>query len=739
MASNLPVMSKLILVANRLPVRIDPETGKAVRSPGGLASALSGAGVEATWVGWPGLATEDIEDVAGLEAALAEVDTVPVFLNRDVQEGFYEGYANGTLWPLIHSMGERVRFDEHWFDLYAAANKAFASAVLNTAEDGDTVWIHDYQLFLLPKLLRDSGCDLQIGFFLHTPFPSSDLVRTLPNRRDVLVGVLGADLIGFHTYNYLRHFRSSVLRVLGIESEVDAIWAGSREVKLGVFPIGHDHGGFREATHSDAFTEAYSRHAGELGDNKLLLSVERLDYTKGVPQKLAAIRHFLERCPDQRNDVVFVIIAVPSRRGIEEYDHLTEEVQREVGAINGALGSVGHAPVQFLYQSFPQAELAALYALADVCLVTPLIDGMNLVAKEYIACKIEAPRARSGVLVLSEFAGAAQEMSQSVLVNPHDVREVSEAISAALKMPEAERTERAGLMAKRLLRSDAAAWARSFLRHLDEQRSVSSHSGEDFATLKNVTARIIDAARTGEQSVALFLDYDGTLRDFVDVPEAAVPDEGLCPLLRKLAAHPAIQLTVVSGRPSAFLEKHFAGLGVTLVSEHGYRWLIEGQTDWELVNEHVDNDWKEVVMPHLEQAADQTPGANIEEKQSALVWHYRRADPEFGAWQARGLLEELTDVTASLPVSVHHGKKIVEVASQLVNKGQAVKALVQHWKPSVVLVAGDDQTDETMFALELDKNVQFDTLKIGKGSTRATRRTDIAGLRTLLENLASQL
>ncbi len=731
-------MSKLILVANRLPLRIDPDTGKPMRSPGGLASALSGAGVEATWVGWPGLAAEDIEDAPALIKSLAEVDTVPVMLNREELEGFYDGYANGTLWPLIHSMSERVHFDEGWFDHYASANSNFARAVLDIAEDGDTVWIHDYQLFLLPQLLRNSGRDLQIGFFLHTPFPSSDIVRTLPDRKAVLQGVLGADLIGFHTYNYLRHFRSSVLRVMGIESEVDTIWVGSRGVKLGVFPIGHDHAGFSSAIHSDAFDEAYARHAEELGDNKLLLSVERLDYTKGVPQKLAAIRHFLERCPELRADVVFVIIAVPSRQGIEEYDQLTEEVQREVGAINGEFGTIGHAPVQFLHQSFPQPELAALYALAEVCLVTPLIDGMNLVAKEYIACKAEATQSRPGVLILSEFAGAAQEMSQALQVNPHDVREVSDAINSALVMTEDERRDRACMMAKRLLRSDSAAWARGFLSALNRNQQEADPD-ENFATLLNVTTRIVGAAQTQAQTAALFLDYDGTLRDFVDVPDEAVPDSGLCPLLQRLAAHPGIRLTIVSGRPSEFLEKHFAGLGVTLVGEHGYRWLIEGQSEWELVNEHVDNDWKDVVLPHLEQAADQTPGANIEEKRSALVWHYRRADPEFGAWQARGLLEELTDVTASLPVSVHHGKKIVEVASQLVNKGQAVKSLVQRWEPTEVLVAGDDQTDETMFALEFDEDINFDTVKIGKGSTRATRRTDIAGLRTFLENLAKRL
>ncbi|MEL6714520.1 MAG: trehalose-phosphatase, partial [Planctomycetota bacterium] len=444
-----------------------------------------------------------------------------------------------------------------------------------------------------------------------------------------------------------------------------------------------------------------------------------------------------EHAPEQRAEIFFVLVAVPSRSGIEEYDWLLETVQREVSAINGAYGSIGHAPVQFLYQSFPQPELAALYALADACLVTPLIDGMNLVAKEYIACKVEAPESRTGVLILSEFAGAAQEMSQALLVNPHDVRETSAAIGAALSMPEDEKVERAEWMGRRIAKSDSAAWARAFLARLDEGRSAPE--GGDAPNLVDAVAQMLEAASDVERPAALFLDYDGTLRDFVPVPEDAVPDPGLRPLLSKLAAQPGMHVCIVSGRPASFLEEHFKGAGLTLVAEHGYRWLRDGADDWELVHERVDTSWRDVVRPHLEQAADQTPGATIEEKRSSVVWHYRRADPEFGAWQARGLLEELTDVTANLPVSVHHGKMIVEVASQLVNKGQAVKALMDDWKPQVALAAGDDQTDESMFELDVDGDVTFATVKVGPGSTRAKRRTDIAGLRSFLEYLANRI
>ena len=728
-------MSKTLLVSNRLPVRVGPD-GKPVRTAGGLASALTGAGVDAGWVGWPGICTEDVDDVAALEASMAAIKVKPVLIGRDEYDGFYEGYSNGTLWPLLHYMTERARFEDEWFGLYEQVNQKFADAVLDVARDGDTIWIHDYQLFLLPKMLRESGLDLRVGFFLHTPFPSSEIFRALPQRGPLLRGLLGADMIGFHTYNYLRHFRSALLRVLGVESDMDTVLADDRLVQLGVYPIGHDHVGFTKALESDDFSAALESHSTELAGKKLLLSVERLDYTKGVPQKLAAIRRFLEQNPERALEVVFVIIAVPSRKEIEEYTQLTEAVQREVGAINGDFGTVGHAPLQFLYRSFPQAELAALYALADVCLVTPLIDGMNLVAKEYIDCKNHDIGARPGVLILSEFAGAAQEMSQAIMVNPHDVRKMAEAIEHALEMSVEEMEQRTEVMRKRVRRNDSAAWAKKFLTDLGTASEI--NHPEEGPRFPNLAADLARRANEGEQ-IALFLDYDGTLRDFVSDPDAAVPDEQLRPLLEGLSAHESVNVAVVSGRPASFLQKHFAGGGVTLVSEHGYRWLLPGREEWTLIREHIDTDWKEVVLPHMQQAADSTPGSHIEQKLSSIVWHYRSADPEFGLWQARGLLSELTDVTANLPVSVHHGKKIVEVASQLVNKGQAVKALVGEWNPRVVLAAGDDQTDETMFALDMDEGVDYVTVHVGNSPTRAIRQTSIRGIRSFLESFAAEL
>lgn len=729
-------MSKLIMVSNRLPISIEAD-GSAKRTTGGLASALEGAGLpgEQIWVGWPGGAEEDFADLEKVRAELWQSGVAPVFLSQNDLDGFYEGYANSTLWPLLHYMAERARFSADWWLAYQRVNQKFADVITEVAEENDQVWIHDYHLFLLPAMLRRRKKGLRVGFFLHTPFCSSEIFRVLPERAEILKGLLGSDVIGFHTYSYLRHFRSSLLRVLGWESEMEGILHDGREVHMGVYPIGHNHAGFDEAMRQPGFAEIVESHRRDLAGKRMILNVERLDYTKGLPQKLAAMRRFLERNPDKRDDVLFVLIAVPSRQGVQEYDALTEEVQREVGAINGEFGKVGHAPVQFLHRGFPIADLAAFYALAEVCLVTPLRDGMNLVAKEFLDCQRAEFSDRPGVLVLSEFAGAANELSHAIQVNPHDVDEVAAALQRALEMPDAERRHRIDMMQGRLRKQDSSAWTKRFLRDLDEVPPTDERAV--VMDLKSLAAQFAAQAQAGRK-VGLFLDYDGTLRDFVDEPEQAVPDAALPTLLRDLAAFPAISVAIVSGRAPAFLEQHLGGLGVTLVGEHGYRWLDGGVGEWTLFNPHVNIEWKAAIREHLEQASLLTPGTHVEEKQSALVWHYRKADPEFGSWRARGLLDELTSMAANLPVTVHHGKKIVEISSLQVSKGAAVDYLLQAWNCQTALVAGDDQTDETMIILT-PENIEFHAVRVGGGPTRAAYRTDISGMRRFLEELLAAL
>ena len=727
-------MSKIILVSNRLPVKMD-QNGQPVRTTGGLASALQAieSDDEKVWVGWSGEPEEEIENKDALTNQLRNLKIEPVYLDEETVEGFYEGYSNGTLWPLLHYMSQRASFDVSWADAYRRANEKFAEAVLRVAEDGDLVWIHDYHLFLLPALLRKANSNLRIGFFLHTPFPSSAIFRIIPERDELLLGLLGADFIGFHTFNYLRHFRSSLLNILGLEADHDSLYHDGHRPRFGVYPIGHDARGFRKAMETEDYRIAQDGLLKSLSGRKLALNVERLDYTKGVPQKLAAIRHFLENYPEKRNDVIFVIIAVPSRQNVEEYVELTESVQREIGAINGDYGTVGHTPVTFFHRGFPPEELASFYSQADICMVTPLIDGMNLVAKEFIDCKRQQFNARPGVLILSEFAGAAAEMSHAIMVNPYAVDQVSSAIDQALDLSDEEMWSRVRAMQDRLNTNDAGTWANRFIEQFrDDARKLSCLPSTDLSGVIEDIGAAVDA---GENTM-LFLDYDGTLRGFVNRPEDAVPDPDLIPLLKRL--NEKAKVAIVSGRPKDFLEQHFGDTGFSLVAEHGYRWSLPQNKDWELVNPLVDTQWKANILPLLEQAVHLTPGTHIEEKPSAVVWHYRAADKEFGLWQAHRLLSELTDITAGLSVAVHHGKKIVEVSSLQVSKGAAVDLLVQKNRIGAGMAAGDDQTDESMFELENTPKT-FHTIHVGGNDTRAANVSNIEDFRSFLVNLAERL
>ena len=328
-------------------------------------------------------------------------------------------------------------------------------------------------------------------------------------------------------------------------------------------------------------------------------------------------------------------------------------------------------------------------------------------------------------------------MSHALLVNPHDTHGVAKTVEQALNMTDAEMWHRVRAMQDRLERNDAGAWAKRFLTDLEDEGEEGT-SADAHETLAEVGADMIERVKKGEK-IALLLDYDGTLRSFVDRPEDAVPEQEVLDLLEKLSLHPQVNLAVVSGRPKDFLEKHFGHLAIDLVAEHGYFWKRLGSDGWAMLDERADTSWKSAVLPHLEWAVTLTPGSEIENKKSSVVWHYRQADPEFGTWRAKGLLSELTSITANLPVSVHHGQKIVEIASQLVNKGVAADFLIKDWQPSIALAAGDDQTDENMFAITPPESVHLHTVKVGSGSTRAEHRTSISGLRKLLSNIASNI
>jgi trehalose 6-phosphate synthase/phosphatase len=721
----------LINVSNRLPVTIADEGIK--KSSGGLVAALEGldkAEYALNWIGWPGGEVAD-DKRAEVERALRdEHGCVPVFLSAAEAEAHYEGFSNSSLWPLLHYMPDRFRYQPQWWEAYREVNKRFAERVLSVAKGDEIVWVHDYQLMLLPAMLREANPRLRVGFFLHTPVPSYEVFRCHPNREALVGGLLGADLVGFHTFSYVRHFRSCVLRLLGMDTEITNVRHGGRTTALGVYPIGINAPKFDAELDSPAFKGEYAKLEQTHEGMRVVLSVERLDYSKGNLQRLDAIEVFLKESDDVER-MKFVFIAVPSREDVEEYKALREEIEFRVGRLNGRYATLHSSPIRFIYGSVNFGELCALYAQADACMVTPLMDGMNLVAKEYVACQRDDRGDRApGVLILSEFAGAAEELLGAIIVNPYDAAANARAIADALAMPADERRRRMRPMWDRVTSFDARAWARAFIRDLSAARPPrDAEGGHDVGTARR---RLAEAIRDGRR-VALFLDYDGTLREIVRDPSAARPTPEIRAVLDALAARTNVDVTIVSGRTADDLESflgEYDALG--LVAEHGAALRRPRSREWERLDRDADDSWKQPVANILRQFARSTPGTFVEEKRTGLVWHYRRADPEFGDWKARALVLELSAVTGNAPVTVRHGRKIVEVTSSHVSKGAAVAFLLAEKTYDLALVAGDDTTDESMFALA-PGGLDLLTLHVGDADTRATYRLpDPAALRAFV-------
>jgi trehalose 6-phosphate synthase len=451
-------MANFVVVANRLPVDLEtlPDgTTEWRASPGGLVTALAPMlrSRGGAWVGWPGVADEAPEpfEEDGLKLH-------PVSLSEQDVEDYYEGFSNGTLWPLYHDVVAPPEFHRHWWQAYLRVNERFADAVAEVAAEGATIWVQDYQLQLLPAALRERRPDLRIGFFLHIPFPPVELFMQLPWRKRIIEGLLGADLVGFHTAGGARNFRALATRFTDATAERGALQYGRRTVRYGAFPISIDSKSLDELARTPEVQAEAKRIREDLGNPEhLILGVDRLDYTKGIEVR---IRAFEELIADGRaEDTVMIQIATPSRERVEHYVQLRADVEQAVGRINGDYASVGHPVLHYLHQSLPREELVAFFVAADVMLVTPLRDGMNLVAKEYVASRGDL----GGALVLSEFTGAAIELKDALLVNPHDIDGLKDAITAAFDMPTAERSKRMRTLHRQVLTHDVDRWARSFL------------------------------------------------------------------------------------------------------------------------------------------------------------------------------------------------------------------------------------------------------------------------------------
>jgi len=699
----------LIVVSNRLPVTI----GKTIeKSSGGLVYAMEGLDYPDgfQWIGWAGGVVDDPVEKNRISAELSErFNYKPVFLSKQHADGYYTGYSNSSLWPLLHYISPYARYEENWWESYQTVNQLFADIVLDQAQADDIIWVHDYHLMLLPALLRQRRPDLKIGFFLHTPFPSYELFRCSPNRDELLEGLLGADLIGFHTFGYLRHFRSTVLRLLGLESDIDLIQTDTHTTAIGVYPIGINSEKFLKELETEEFHQHLKAFRETYRFKKIVLCVERLDYTKGIPRRLDAIEQYLSHS-QQLDNIVFIFINVPSRKSVPEYQNLLEDLQGRVSQINGKYATIQNVPIHFIHKSISFSELCALYSLADVALVTPLIDGMNLVAKEYLACQQE----KNGVLILSEFAGAAQEMPNALIVNPYNINEVAQTIESALKLTESEKQKMITPMRERVIKHDARYWAKSFIQDL-------LATTKDKGVLPDTQELSSDVLlKMGTiKKLAFFLDYDGTLAELKKKPSDALPNDEINALFSKLEKAKSVDVFLISGRKREDMDQWFSQYELNLIAEHGYYYKHYNAAEWIEFDPQADLTWKDQISDIFQLYTGMTPGSFIEQKTSSVVWHYRNSDPEFGSWKAHQLVAELYEMLSNLPVEIHHGKKIVEVSSIQINKGSVLEHFMLLNKYDPVLCAGDDETDESMFRLAADNIL---SIKIGRGNTAAKYR-----------------
>jgi trehalose 6-phosphate synthase/phosphatase len=696
-------MARLIIVSNRLPLtlQVDGESFNLKASSGGLVSALGAyldrrRGEDPTfqyvWLGWPG-ASVPREMEAAVQTALAGHNAHAVFLSKEDMDKFYHGFCNSTLWPLFHYFPSYAEYDPAHWDTYQAINERFARAVSEIMRQGDTIWIHDYQLLLLPRMVRSGGVAGGIGLFLHIPFPSYELLRLLPTpwKREILLGMLGADLIGFHVHEYTQYFLQAVFRALGHDHNLGQIAIGDEVRRADTFPIGIDFDKFMGAAQSPAVASRQAEIELGIRDRKAIFSVDRLDYTKGILNRLTGYEHFLTRYPEWHQKVVFLLNVVPSRGEVAQYERMKQELDKRVGEINGRLGTMDWVPIVYQYRALDFATLVALYKMCPVALITPLRDGMNLVAKEFIASKPDA----AGVLILSEMAGVAREMSEAVLVNPNHFSEIADALAQALSMPPEEQVRRNRPMQERLKAYDATRWANHFLSSLAR---IKSQQGE--LAVKHLTPTLAAQMYRRHAEATrplLLLDYDGTLVPLAAQPHLAAPDLTLLALLDALTKTRNNTVFVISGRDRRTLDQWLGRLDIGMVAEHG-AWIKRPREDWQLLKP-LASEWKLRIAPILRMYVDQVAGSLLEEKDFSLAWHYRGCDPELGVQRAKELIHDVTQFTANLNIQVIEGKKVVEIRNAGISKGDAGADLVHQLEPDFVLAVGDDQTDEDLFRM----------------------------------------
>lgn len=708
------MMPRCLLVSNRLPVAYNSKTKAFTASSGGLVSAI--IGLDSSKIGfdfeWMGILTDDInpEQIEQLKTTQAKnIPNHPIIVSKKKYDDYYNLYCNNVLWPLFHYERNMVRHRTEGWNAYLEINQEVADAIVQEAKDDDIVWVHDFQLMMVPGMVKDKRPELKLGFFLHIPFPSSEIFRELPQRKEIIHSLMRCDQLGFHDMSYLNHFRSSIQRVLGELPSQEKTW--------GVYPISIDTDHFEALTREEDTLEFNIQYKDNKKKMKWILGVDRLDYTKGLLLKLSAYKAFLRKYPEERGKVQLVQIVIPSRTDVPEYKALKNRLEQLVSSINGEFGSPSWMPIQYIYHSVTPNELSALYQTSEVLFVTSRRDGMNLVSLEYVISQDEK---HPGVVVLSEFAGAHSTLSYAMSINPWNIQDTAAKLKDALEHSESKRRMEMKAMKDFLKRYTSSDWARLNLQDIIREESKSKEKVQvlpdtgDFPWMEKLE----------KKSILFFCDLDGTLAPIASNPKDVKLQSETIELLQMIGKKKQCEFVIVSGRDKEFLEEQFIDndFEFPLAACHGAYSYTPKENRWRTLIPQDSTKWKETVIEILDLYTSRTPESFIEDKGHALTWHYRNSPRDFAEFLATKLFFELEEALAGQPVHVNRGKKVIEVKSMHANKGYFVQQWIQTMlkKPEVVVAIGDDTTDEDMFSvIQARRDIQPYCIKVGQEKTEA--------------------
>ena len=707
---------KLIIVSNRLPFKIEKKGGRyeVRQSSGGLVSAISSLPKESGIV-WIGAA--DFREEAWLEyqrtaSDSGHYDIVPLFLDKRTERLYYNGFSNAMIWPLFHYFPSFAEYDAEYYEAYKAINRQFSEKIKSIAGADDLVWVHDYHLMLVPGFLKQGARPLSSSFFLHIPFPSYEIMKLIPEdwRNEILNSLLSADVVGFHTKEYVSHFKNSLSFFLGCECTNGTVNLNGHTTLIKDYPISIDFEQFNRGFDKPEVAKGRALIRQKYSNAKIIFSLDRLDYSKGVINRLLAYEKLIQSNVSVRGQVVFIINVVPSREEISKYAERKKMIEENISRINGLYGSIHWQPIIYQYRHLGFDELLACYTACDVALVTPLRDGMNLVAKEFVASRKD----KRGVLILSEFAGASNELGGAILVNPNDLELMQTAILKAIRLKAAGQEGRISDMQRHLETHDIQAWLHDYMQDMRQVKLQNVGAAPRIMSFDDKVS-IFEHYRAARRRLIL-LDYDGTLIRFYNRPEEAVPGEMIRELLHRLAENPLNRVVLVSGRDAATLSRWFGSTGVDIAAEHGSIYLPYSEKRTGLP-EVTPPAWKAGVKALMQKYTGQVAGSFIEEKDYTIAWHYRASEDITVEASRLKLSKELTILNEKKEFDILLGNKVLEVKNVHVNKGKFVSDLILSEDFDFVVAIGDDVTDEDMFGV-LTAAHQY-SIKVGLSASRA--------------------